>query len=87
MTRFRRILRAIAFVLLASLGILVVAVAATQTRWFKDWLQRYVAREAARYLNGELLISRLDGNIFTGLQLRNVRLVQNGETMVAADDV
>ena len=87
MTRLRRILRAIAFVLLASLGILVVAVAATQTRWFKDWLQRYVAREAARYLNGELLISRLDGNIFTGVQLRNVRLVQNGETMVAADDV
>ncbi len=86
-TKIRHLLRVGAFVLLASLGILVVAVAATQTRWFKDWLQRYVTREAARYLNGELLISRLDGNLFSGVQLRNVRLVQGGETVVAADDV
>jgi autotransporter translocation and assembly factor TamB len=86
-TRIRRILRIGAFVLLASLGILIVALAATQTRWFKDWLQRYVTREAARYLNGELLISRLDGNLFGGVQLQKIRLVQSGETVISADSV
>ena len=44
MTRIRRIVRLVAFVLLASVGILIVALAATQTRWFKDWLARYVTR-------------------------------------------
>ena len=81
MTRIRRMLRVGAFVLLASLGILIVALAATQTRWFKDWLARYVTREAERYLNGQLLVSRLDGNLFTGVQLQKIRLVQNGETV------
>ena len=87
MTRVRRILRIGAFVLLTSLAILIVALAATQTRWFKDWLQRYVVREAARYLNGELLISRLDGNLFGGVQLQKIRLVQSGETVISADSV
>jgi autotransporter translocation and assembly factor TamB len=86
-TRLRRILRVGAFVLLASFGILIVALAATQTRWFKDWLARYVTREAERYLNGQLLVSRLDGNLFTGVQLQKIRLVQNGETVVTADDL
>ena len=87
MTLIRRILRIGAFVLLTSLGILIVALAATQTRWFKDWLQRYVAREASRYLNGELLISRLDGNLFGGAQLQKIQLVQGGETVISADSV
>jgi translocation and assembly module TamB len=86
-TRIRRILRVGAFVLLTSLGILIVALAATQTRWFKDWLQRYVAREAARYLNGELFISRLDGNLLGGVQLQKIRLVQSGETVISADSL
>ncbi len=87
MTRLRRVLRVGAFVLLASLGLLIVALAATQTRWFKDWLARYVTREAERYLNGQLLVSRLDGNLFTGVQLQKIRLVQNGETVMTADDL
>jgi autotransporter translocation and assembly factor TamB len=86
-TRIRRILRIGAFVLLTSLAILIVALAATQTRWFKDWLQRYVAREAARYLNGELLISRLDGNLFGGVQLQKIQLVQGGKTVISADRI
>ncbi len=85
MNRFRRFLRVMAFVALGSLAILTVALAATQTRWFKDWLQRYVTREAERYLNGQLLVSRLDGNLFTGVQLQNIRVVQNGETLIAAE--
>src|SRR5262245_35015074 len=87
MTRMRPIVRVIAFVLLASVGVLFVALAATQTRWFKDWLARYVTREAERYLNGQLLVSRLDGNPLTDVQLQKIRLVHNGETIISADDI
>ena len=33
------------------------------------------------------MIGRLDGNLFTGLELQQVSLVQNGETIIAAKDV
>ena len=76
MTRFRRWIRLGAFVGLFLVGLLVVAVAATQTAWFKDWLRRYVTREAEQYLNARLVIERLDGNLFTGIELQGVSLVQ-----------
>ena len=87
MTRFRRWLRLAAFVALFFAGLLVVAVAMTQTAWFKDWLRRYVTRQAEQYLNARLVIDRLGGNLFTGIELEGVSLVQGDETIVAAKDV
>jgi hypothetical protein len=64
--RLRRWLRIGSFVLALFVGLLVVAIAATQTAWFRDWLRRYVVREADDYLNATLAIERLEGNVFTG---------------------
>jgi translocation and assembly module TamB len=72
---------------LFAVGLLIVAVAATQTSWFKDWLRRYVTREAEQYLNARLVIERLDGNLFTGIELQGVSLVHGTETVIAAKDV
>jgi hypothetical protein len=68
-------------------GVIVVALIAIQTAWFKDWLRRYVSREAAAYLNGELAIGRLDGNLFTGVELQNVQLTQAGKPVVLVKDL
>ena len=51
--RFRRWLRIGSFVLALFVGLLVVAIVTTQTAWFRDWLRRYVIREADGYLNGD----------------------------------
>ena len=59
----------------------------TQTAWFKDWLRRYVIREADGYLNGTLAIQRLDGNLFTGLEIEGVTLTQGRQTIFAAKHV
>jgi autotransporter translocation and assembly factor TamB len=69
------------------IGLLMLALVSTQTRWFKDWLRRYVSREAEQYLNAQLVIERIDGNLFTGIELERVSLVQGGETVLAAKDV
>ena len=87
MIRFRSLLRILAFVTLLLVGLLVLALAATQTAWFKDWLRRYVSREAEQYLNARLVIGKLDGNLLTGIELEKVSLVQNGETVISAKDI
>ncbi|MEO5823448.1 MAG: translocation/assembly module TamB domain-containing protein, partial [Vicinamibacteraceae bacterium] len=84
---FRRWLRIGSLVLALFVGLLVVAIVSTQTAWFKDWLRRYVMREADGYLNGTLAIQRLDGNVFTGLAIEGVTLTQGRETIFAAKDV
>ena len=48
----------------------VLAVVSTQTSWFKDWLRRYIARQATTVLDGELSIGRLRGNLFSGSRAR-----------------
>ncbi|HEY8551765.1 MAG TPA: translocation/assembly module TamB domain-containing protein [Vicinamibacterales bacterium] len=87
MTRARRIARVAAFLGAFLAGMLILAILATQTSWFKDWLRRYVTREAANYLNGELSIDRLSGNLFTGLELEGIRLTSRGDTVVAVKDL
>ncbi len=83
----RRWLRIGSFVAALFVGLLVVAIVSTQTVWFKDWLRRYVMREADGYLNGTLAIQRLDGNLFTGLEIEGVTLTQGRQTIFAAKDV
>ena len=83
----RRWLRIGSFVLAVFVGLLVVAVLTTQTVWFKDWLRRYVIREADGFLNAKLAIERLDGNPLTGIQIEGVSLTQGTQTIFAAKDV
>ena len=44
-----------------------MAVIVTQTAWFKEWMRGFIVRQASNYLNGELTIGRLDGNLFYGV--------------------
>ena len=87
MITFRGWRRIAAFIVLAAFGALVVAITATQTSWFKDWLRVYVTREAERYLDGTLQVARLEGNLFTGVRLEHVQLLQGGKEVLAADSV
>ncbi|MEK6649578.1 MAG: translocation/assembly module TamB domain-containing protein [Bacteroidota bacterium] len=59
----------------------------SQTRAFKAWLLDRVVSAADASLNGNLRIGRIEGNLITGLELYDVRLVERGVTLVAAERV
>ena len=59
----------------------------SQTPWFRDWLRRYIVRESKQYLNGELSIGRLDGNLLFGVQVSDVAVDVSGERVVAVKGV
>jgi hypothetical protein len=85
MRALRRLSRYVAIALLSLVILLGAGVAVTQTSWFKNWVRQRAVSQAAQYLNGELTITRLSGNIFTGVALEGVTLRHEGQTAVAMD--
>jgi hypothetical protein len=81
----RRLSRYVAIAVLSLVILLGAGVAVTQTTWFKNWLRQKAVSQASQYLNGELTITRLSGNLFTGVALEGVALRHEGQTAVAID--
>ena len=74
----RRTLQIVAFVGTLLVGIIALALIVSQTPWFRDWLRKYVVRQAGTYVNGTVSIGSLGGNLFYGVQLGDVRVDVNG---------
>src|SRR5580765_1098864 len=87
MRAIRRILQVATFVGTLMIGVLAIALIVSQTPWFRDWLRRYIVRESKQYLNGELSIGGLDGNLLFGADLSNVAVDVSGERVVAVKGV
>jgi autotransporter translocation and assembly factor TamB len=83
MRYLRRLLQVIAIVGTLLVGIVAVSLIVSQTPWFKDWLRRYIVRESKQYLNGELTIGKLGGNLFFGVNLDDVAVDVSGQRVVA----
>jgi autotransporter translocation and assembly factor TamB len=87
MRGIRRLLQVVAVAGTLLIGVLAVALIVSQTPWFKDWLRRYVVRESEQYLNGQLSIGSLGGNLFFGTRLTDVAVDVSGETVIAVKNV
>jgi uncharacterized protein involved in outer membrane biogenesis len=87
MSLARRSLQVIAFICTLVVGTASMAVIVTQTTWFKEWLRGFIVRQAEDYVNGRLAIGQLDGNLFFGVELADVQVTMNGETVVDIDDL
>ena len=87
MSYTRRSLQVVAFVATLIVGATSMAVIVTQTAWFKEWLRGFIVRQAADYVNGDLSIGKLDGNLFFGVALGDVDVTVDGEKVVDVDDI
>src|SRR4051794_39464675 len=83
----RRTLQIVALVGTLLIGIIALALIVSQTPWFRDWLRRFVVREAGQYVNGTVSIGSLGGNLFYGVQLGDVAIDVNGEHIVTLKNV
>jgi len=83
----KRLALALTITLTLLVGIVVLALASTQTAWFRNWLRGYITREAHQYLNGELSIGRLNGNLFFGIELEHVAVTLNNQPLVSIEDL
>jgi autotransporter translocation and assembly factor TamB len=80
----RRLLQVVALVGTLLVGIVALALIVSQTPWFRDWVRRYIVRESKQYLNGELSIGSIGGNLLFGVQVSDIAVDLSGERVVAA---
>ena len=83
----RKLFYALIIVLTLVVGATSAVVIVTQTAWFKDWLRGYIVRQANQYVNGQVSIERLGGNLFFGVELEKVGISLDGEDLVAVKDL
>jgi autotransporter translocation and assembly factor TamB len=83
MRMIRRFLQIVALLSTLAVGAISAIVILTQTAWFRDWLRGVIEREAGDVLNGRLSIGRLDGNLFTGVELQDLQIAMDGEPVIA----
>src|SRR5438552_6787647 len=87
MSIVKRLTHVLVIVLTLVVGATAAAIIVTQTAWFKNWLRGYIVREAGQYLNGQLSIQRLGGNLFFGIEMENIGLSMDGSQVVAVKDL
>jgi autotransporter translocation and assembly factor TamB len=79
--------KAVGWTVVTVVLLVVAGVITTQTPWFREWARGFAEKQAARLLNGELAIGRLEGTLWTGATLRDVRIRQDGREVVRIDQV
>ena len=82
-----RLLHVLVIVLTLIIGAAAAVVIVAETAWFKNLLRAYIVRETNQYLNGQMSIGRLGGNLFFGVELENIGVSMDGSQVVAVKDL
>ena len=83
MALIRRAIHVVAWIGTLLVSLVALALIVSQTPWFRDWIRRTIIREARQYVNGELSIGQVTGNLFFDVGLTDVALDLSGERVVA----
>jgi autotransporter translocation and assembly factor TamB len=83
MALIRRTVHVVAWLGTVIVILVSLAFITSQTPWFRDWIRRAIVREAKQYLNGELTIGQLGGNLFFGATLSDVAVDLSGDRVIA----
>jgi hypothetical protein len=79
--------RAIVYTLVTVLVIVGIAIVVVETGWAKNRIRELIVRQANEYLTATLEIGRLEGSIFRGLQLGDIRLSRNNQPIITIEQV
>jgi autotransporter translocation and assembly factor TamB len=82
-----RLTRAIVYTVVLVLILIGLGIGTLQTAWGRNQLRRLVIRQANQYLTASLEIERLDGSLFSSIELSGVRLSLEGRTLVSIESV
>src|SRR5579863_9411290 len=83
----RRLANALVYVVVLALVLVGLGFGTLESRWGRNQLRRLVVRQANRSLTASLEIDRLEGSLFSGLELGGVRLSLDGRTLVSIESV
>jgi autotransporter translocation and assembly factor TamB len=79
--------KSVVYLLVLLLILLGVGISIVETGWAKNQIRALIVRQANQYLTANLEIGRLEGSLFRGLQLGDIRLSRDNQPLVTIDDV
>jgi translocation and assembly module TamB len=77
----RRLRKIILYTVLAISLLVIILLALTQTRFFKDWIRDKIVDAANQSLNASLTIDRIEGNLFWHAEIIGIRLIYEPDTI------
>ena len=80
-------LKYLRFALLGVGVALLLAAALTQTPLARHWLRTTLEGQINRLIVGQLTIDAVEGNLFNSLELKGVKVVQNGDTILTVSQI
>src|SRR6202790_103533 len=84
---FHRLTRALVYAVALVLVLIGLGFGTLQTAWGRNQLRRLVVRQANQYLTASLEIERLEGSLFSSIELSGIRLSLEGRTLVSIESV
>ncbi len=73
--------KALLFFVLISVTLLAIAAGVTQTSFFRHWLKGQLVQAVNARIDGQLSVGALEGNLFGRLELREVKVERQSETI------
>jgi uncharacterized protein involved in outer membrane biogenesis len=83
----RRLSRILLWTAGAVLTLVLLAGLVVETSFFKSWLRGFIVRQANERLAGTLAIGRLRGNLFSGIELDDVRVMLDDQPVISIDAI
>ncbi len=83
----RRLARLLVYAIAAILIVIGIGLSVLETGWAKGQLRDLIVRQANQYLTATLSIGSLSGSILRGLELSQIQLVKDGQTLVRIDEI
>src|ERR1700730_17570721 len=82
-----RLTRALVYTVVLVLVLIGLGIGTLQTAWARNQLRRLVIRQANQYLTASLEIERLEGSLFSSIELSGIRLSLEGRTLVSIESI
>lgn len=77
-----RILKYILFLIIGLIFIIMLIIASTQTRLFKNWLRDFAINKVNELIDGKIQVKRVGGNLFKHVDLSGVLLRSEQDTVL-----
>ncbi len=79
--------RVLGYAVAAVILVVCLAIGTLSTGWGKNQLRRLIVSQANQYLTATLEIGRLEGSLYRGLTLSDIRLSRDGRPLVVVDQL
>ncbi|MCZ6818369.1 MAG: translocation/assembly module TamB domain-containing protein [Calditrichaeota bacterium] len=83
----KKLPKILSYLVLGVIVLILLLLAFTQTGMFRDWLREQAVIASHHYLNGEVTVAKLSGNLFRRIELEDVTVTLDDVTVLQVERI